>query len=218
MGNKRGRNRDTYWQYVQLTLDSRSLFETEADIPLCATLDTVNDPEIGAVWPGYNASSGSYRWSEYSSGGGFALHFPTPAYQKDTLSDFFENNNPRWPYFTNGHWQNGTGRYSRYRWKQPHFLPSRPLLRSGMDSPVIPLLTSFVKHVDRNGRGIPDLSAGNSLPYLETSIFATNPKLSRQEHRNILQKRLPSRSWNELSHAYRSCAIQPYRGRTTSQW
>lgn len=79
---------------------------------LCSSLDTVNDPEVGAAWSFFNGSSDKHEWSDYSSGGGFALHFDTPGYQKDALSTFFKDHNPRWPYFTDGRWSNGTGRYS----------------------------------------------------------------------------------------------------------
>lgn len=80
---------------------------------IASHLDSINDAEVGANWALFNASSETRDWDGYSSGGGFAFHFETPAYQKEALSTFFDKHNPRWPYFTDGRWQNGTGRYSK---------------------------------------------------------------------------------------------------------
>lgn len=79
-----------------------------------SSLDTVDDPEVGAAWTAFNGSADKHEWTENSSGGGFAFHFDAPEYQKDALATFFKDHNPRWPYFTNGRWSNGTGRYSEW--------------------------------------------------------------------------------------------------------
>lgn len=77
-------------------------------------LDTVDDQEVGAEWGYFNSSSDTHVWDGYSSGGGFAFHFDTPKYQQEALETFFDKHDPRWPYFTDGRWQNGTGRYSMW--------------------------------------------------------------------------------------------------------
>jgi tripeptidyl-peptidase-1 len=57
---------------------------------------TVYEPESAVVDP----VGHPYR-SAFSSGGGFSNIYPVPDYQKDAVADFFANNNPPYPYYTN---------------------------------------------------------------------------------------------------------------------
>lgn len=71
---------------------------------------TVKDREIAAQF--YMLYNGRYERFG-SSGGGFAINFPAPAYQYETLANYFENFHPPWSAYYNGSYQNNTGRYNR---------------------------------------------------------------------------------------------------------
>lgn len=114
-------------EFLKLALQGVSVFVSSGDLgtgpctrPPKTGIFNANDPAgcpwlttVGATTIAENRTVYEPEIAAPFSGGGFSNYFSRPAYQAEAVRNYFEHHDPGIPYYTDGRFRSGKGRYNR---------------------------------------------------------------------------------------------------------